>query len=145
MADLVRVTLRGDDELLARFVRLRFAAPVLTGRSLYRFGLGVMRLSKEQVPVRTGTLKNEGTVLPPVVAGGRVTVELGYGGAASAYALAVHEIPPPELVSPGERSARHAPGKKWKYLEDPLKEAAGRLEKELGADLKAGLGRETAR
>lgn len=45
------------------------------------------------MPVDTGTLRNSGTVLKPVIEKDKVTVTLGYGGAASKYAAIVHEYP----------------------------------------------------
>ena len=62
--------------------------------ALYQEGEAIMTASKRYyVPVDTGTLRNSGTVLKPVIAPNKVTVTLGYGGAASKYAAVVHEYP----------------------------------------------------
>ena len=54
----------------------------------------IMTDSKQNyVPVITGTLRASGFVQEPVVFNKTVTVTLGFGGAASAYAAAVHEAP----------------------------------------------------
>lgn len=50
-----------------------------------------MTLAKERTPVDGGTLRASGTVEPPVYSGDVVTQSLGFGGAASAYALEQHE------------------------------------------------------
>lgn len=46
---------------------------------------------KQRTPVDTGTLRGSGTVLPPNVSGTGVEVIAGFGGAASEYAIYVHE------------------------------------------------------
>jgi len=62
--------------------------------ALYQEGEAIMTASKRYyVPVDTGTLRNSGTVLKPVIEKDKVTVTLGYGGAASKYAATVHEYP----------------------------------------------------
>ena len=78
--------------------------------SLYRWGERVMTESKEQeVPVDTGTLRSSGMV-ELERNGSVISVALGYGGAASNYAIAVHET-----------NKNYRGGRKWKYLEDPIK------------------------
>jgi hypothetical protein len=47
--------------------------------------------AKTRTPVDTGTLRGSGTVLPPKVSGTQVEVTAGFGGAASDYAIYVHE------------------------------------------------------
>lgn len=51
----------------------------------------VINDAKTRTPVDTGTLRASGTVLPPRIRGGSVTVTGGFGGAAKDYALEVHE------------------------------------------------------
>jgi len=70
----------------------------------------VLNESKKIVPVDLGTLKSSGAVSKPRVVDGAVEVEISYGGAASKYALIVHEDP----------TANHKPGKTYKYLEIPV-------------------------
>jgi hypothetical protein len=89
-----------------------------------------MRDSKRIVPVKDGPLKESGTVLPPTVSGTRVTVELGYGGAASAYAMRQHE----------DLSYKHKSGKQAKYLENPVRARIPNFEKSLANRLKRILG-----
>ena len=86
----------------------------------------MFRESQRRVPVKTGVLKNSGQILPPTQTGDRIEIEMGYGGAASAYALLQHET----------QGYRHASGKSWKYLESPVRERipnlAANLAKRMG-------------
>lgn len=86
----------------------------------------IMRDSKELVPVDTGALRASGHVKAPEVSAGGVEVEMGYGGAASAYALIQHE-----------RLDYNHPSGQAKYLEEPTLGAAVGL----GARLARTLGR----
>jgi len=74
--------------------------------------------SQRRVPVKHGTLRRSGIILPPVVQGTSVLVQMGYGGAASAYALVQHE----------RQDFRHKDGQTWKYLETPVRERIPNLE-----------------
>ena len=93
-------------------------------RGLFAEAEQIMSASKRLVPVDTGALRASGHVQLPVIRGKKVTVVLGYGGAAAPYAVFVHE-----------KQARHNPPTQWKYLEQPLNEAipgmAGRLAKRI--------------
>lgn len=82
--------------------------------ALYKEAEGIMTESKKIVPVLWGILKGSGRVLPPEESGDRISVTLGYGGAASDYALEVHE----------NMKSHHNVGKA-KYLEIPFVEAQG--------------------
>lgn len=77
--------------------------------TMYQQGEMTMSASQKIVPVDTGTLKDSKFVR---VNGN--TVELGYGGAASAYAWEVHE----------NLAMRHAKGKSAKFLQIPLQQRA---------------------
>lgn len=79
-------------------------------KALYVEGETVMTRSKQIVPVDLGVLRASGHVKRPVTKGTRVTVTLGYGGAASAYALAQHE----------RTDYRHAGQGQAHYLSDPV-------------------------
>jgi hypothetical protein len=134
--------------------------------AMYRQGEYVMTDSKRQVPVDTGNLKSTGHVSLPEVNGTVATVTLGYGGTAGevtsvsrtgartellptgdvrvrtatttfrtldtdvGYAVIVHETPPDRA---------HHPVGKWKYLEDPLLDRAGKMETEIAKDLQRTL------
>lgn len=78
--------------------------------------------AKRVTPVDLGALRNSIVVSSPEIKGAVVSVEVGAGGPAAPYALAVHEIPPPPAKSPGGRSARHKPPTQWKFLETPARQ-----------------------
>jgi len=88
---------------------------------------GIMTVSREvYVPVDETTLQQSGTVLLPEVVDGEVTVTMGYGGNAEDYALAQHE----------NLEYHHPKGGSAKYLEIPLKQAAGGMLNRIAADIK---------
>ena len=121
----VKLTL-DDSDVLAYLDRL--TEPQLgnaVGEALFGEAWEIMGKSHREVPVRDGILKNSGTVLPPERRSGSVVVEMGYGGAASAYAVVQHE----------RTDFAHRVGKA-KYLEDPLMQAAPNLTRNLTARLR---------
>lgn len=83
-------------------------------------GEAIMVESQKQVPRDTQQLANSKFVEVREENDGPV-VTLGYK---ADYALYVHEIPSPPNKSRGGRSASHRPPTKWKYLEDPVKDAS---------------------
>jgi hypothetical protein len=90
----------------------------------------MFRNSQRIVPVQTGVLKASGQILPPQQVGSIITIDMGYGGAASAYAMRQHET----------ESYRHAAGKSWKYLEIPVRERIPALEQNLATRIRRILG-----
>jgi hypothetical protein len=104
----MRVTLRGLDKLLTQYQRGMRAAPHLA-QAVFAEATLVLNEAKVLVPVDTGALRASGMVEPPKIEDQKVTVTVGFGGAAAGYALYVHEDP----------NASHAPGKSFKYLEIP--------------------------
>lgn len=80
---------------------------------LYREGQETMAASKPLVPVDMGVLRASGTVFRPEFDGNRVSVTIGYGGAASDYALVQHE-----------RLDYHHDVGQAKYLEQPARARA---------------------
>lgn len=115
----------------------RFGDRLIT--ALYRRAEMIMTVSKRDfVPVDMGTLRASGHVSPPERRGREISVTLAYGGAASAYALAVHEHPsrysPPSWKA--AKNVRFSPtGHGPKYLERPLMAAVGTLAADLASDL----------
>ena len=91
--------------------------------------LAIFNESQIQVPVEFGTLRSSGQMDPAEVSGSQVSVTFGYGGAASEYAVIVHE----------DLEAYHDDGKA-KYLEDPLMAATAGMSERIGAALAAALG-----
>jgi len=138
-----RKTLRikGDKELIRTLNRIKNESPIALGAALYQEGQEIMSDSKENyVPVDLSTLKTSGHVELPEIKSTSITVTMGYGGAASEYALAVHETPsrydPPSWRGKTVHFNVGGP----KYLEIPLNTAArtmaGRLAKRASAFLK---------
>ncbi len=110
---------------MEKFRALIAAAPerVLgaSASAIYEEANAIMAVSRHLVPVETGTLRASGYVDAPEVSGLGVSVELGYGGAASAYAMIQHE----------RMDYRHRVGQA-KYLEQPFLEAQRGMEIRLG-------------
>lgn len=82
----------------------------VTQEALYAEAQTILAESKQQVPFRFGVLSSSGMVHDPYIVGKKAAVEISYGGAAIDYALVQHE----------NMTYRHAPGRKAKYLEDPV-------------------------
>jgi len=124
------VTFRGDEHLRAYLRAAPFRASEALQAGLWQEANRIMNISKEtMVPVRFGVLKGSGHVQRPVVLGTQVTVTMGYGGAASEYALPVHEI----------LTANHPVGRS-KYLEAAFDQEAPLVPKHLATFVKAHLG-----
>lgn len=110
-----KLTFEGGDEMRAKLARIVSEMPNRVGAALYAEAeTGIMNPSKSRyVPVDTGTLRASGMVEAPEISKDAVSVTMGYGGAASAYALRQHE----------DLSYHHTVGGP-KYLETPLLEYA---------------------
>jgi hypothetical protein len=106
----LKVELLGMDKLQALMRRAGPQSVKVLGQALTEEAQLAFRESQQLVPRRTGVLAASGQIQPPQFDGERVTVTLGYGGAASSYALIVHENP----------NAQHQGGRQWKYLEVPV-------------------------
>lgn len=109
MSGDITFTVTGTDQLAKRVSKLGPDGSKTVVATMYQEGETTMNASQKIVPVDTSVLKNSKFV--------RVrgeTVELGYGGAASAYAWEVHE----------NLQMRHKKGKSAKYLQKPLEQRA---------------------
>ena len=106
----------GFEELRARLSKAGAQAPVMLARLLTVEAHEIMAKSKPLVPVDLGVLRASGKVLPPVIAGTAVTITMGYGGPAAAYALVQHE-----------RLDYHHTTGQAKYLEQPFMEHVATL------------------
>lgn len=80
---------------------------------------------RNYIPVDQGTLRASKYIDGPRIEGNNIEVTIGYGGAAAAYAVAVHENPsehdPPSWE--GVQVDFHPRGRGRKYLETPLRKA----------------------
>lgn len=118
----LEVQMKGSEKM--RLIYESVGEPAFTramSRAVYIEAQRVMRVAKRQVPLDDGPLRASGTVLEPVVQGRRWEITLGFGGAASAYALIQHE----------NLTFSHSPGRKAKYLEDPVRAALPAIEARL--------------
>lgn len=135
--------LRSLEETLAALgVRARQAV----GAALYGIGQEIITDAQEHyVPVDLGVLKDSGMVGEPEYSAGEIAVSMGFGGAASDYAIAVHEHLSEH--SPVSWKAAEASGHGVhftvggpKYLERPFLDKAPHVDDELADALRAELG-----
>ena len=109
----ISVDFKGSDEVMKHLTKLQERAPNALGKALYEEANDILRASLILVPVDTGVLKGSGLVENPQMHGSEVSVAIGYGGAASAYAEVQHE----------ELSFKHTPPTQALYLSQPFNEA----------------------
>lgn len=134
----VRVKLDGIDKLERVLRNLDRITQNALANALTVEAEAIMANSKKyHVPVDTGTLRASGRVMPPEIKGGVVSIELGYGGAASAYALPVHELPDETNWTQAYSGS--------KYLERPVVNAAKGLERRLARDIGPAIERQARR
>lgn len=124
MAEGSGVSFVGLPALLSKFMRAQVLAATVAQRGIYARALSIFQKSQVLVPVEFGTLRSSGTISQPRQTSGGWEVEIGYGGAASEYAIYVHEI----------TSNYHAPPTQAKFLEQPAMEEAARFAGELAAE-----------
>ena len=108
----------GIDILEGLLNKGKTTATNVTAMALMQEAQLMFAASQRRVPVKLGTLRRSGVILPPVVQGQSVLIQMGYGGAASAYALIQHE----------RQDFKHKDGQTWKYLETPVRERIPNLE-----------------
>lgn len=112
--------MKGND-LLAKILAVADQPEFMTAiaGAAYQEASAIMLMAKAQVPLEFGTLRASGVVEEPVITGTTWSVTLGFGGAASAYALIQHE----DLTfnHPGLQSKITGQvGRGPKYLEEPV-------------------------
>ena len=88
---MIQVQVTGMDELRARLLSAGKDAPRLLAGGIFIEAEGIMAESRPLVPVDTGVLRASGHVQLPDLTPTGASVEFGYGGAASAYAVVQHE------------------------------------------------------
>jgi hypothetical protein len=145
---LLEIVLTGTESVAAQIREQVATVPPLVGWALHDEALAIMKESKDRyVPVDLGTLKNSGQVAQPERTRDNVSVEMGYGGAASAYALAVHEhlspsSPPSWQIAEanGHPVQWHKAGTGPKYLERPFLERAKGLAERVAAKVSGWMG-----
>jgi HK97 gp10 family phage protein len=160
----LNVDIEGLDKMVHAMGALGKKGPMAMGAALWKEGERIMAKSKELVPVDMGTLRASGHVTLPQVTETGASVTLGYGGAASDYAVYVHEgtgpavgrpafMPPVDVIKDwavrhgldeslgfviaraiGQRGLKPA-----KFLERPLLEAASDMGERLAGELRGKL------
>lgn len=129
----LHVHLEGVPELMKALTDLGNRSSTAMKKAMYNEGTALLNDSLAEVPRDTSVLAGSGTV-QAVEGSNTIEVTVGYGGAASAYALVTHENPRSGKtggLSPSGRRYKHwASVGKWKYLEHPfLTRQAGLLER----------------
>ena len=94
------LTVHGDEDLVRNLLALGREAPQIAAAALAAEAEAIVTEAKRQVPVDLGTLKGSGHVQAPAIGPSRVTVEMGFGGAAASYAVHVHEGRGPGKMPP---------------------------------------------
>jgi hypothetical protein len=87
----VSVTIAGSAELAARLRAAGEAGIRGAEAGLFAAGNVIMEDAKRRAPVDLGNLKGSGYVADPERAATGVTIEVGFGGPAAAYAVVQHE------------------------------------------------------
>ncbi len=85
--------MKGAPEMIAKLKKLSTNFPDRIAAALYQIAQQIMTEAKRRCPVAAdgGVLRASGQVSEPVREGRRISVTLSFGGAADAYAIAVHE------------------------------------------------------
>lgn len=116
------IKIQGLDQLKGKFRQLPKTLKTAGVQELNMIAEEIMLDSKENyVPWRFGHLKSSGTVLHAKGLASKNVVKLVYGGRSAPYAVYVHEI---------KKKYKH--GRKWKYLETPVKNRAPSIGREVG-------------
>lgn len=126
----MNIEFKGIDKLISALKQAPATALEALGVAVVDEMDAVMEEAKRRTPVDTGTLRGSGVVVGPEKQGTQVTAIAGFGGAASDYAVVVHE----------DLSASHGVGEA-KFLERPMLERAGQIPRNLAVRLAQYLGR----
>lgn len=145
------VSFTGTTEMTKKLREVAKQMPQRVGGALYVEAQIEMTESKKRCPVAPdgGTLRASGQVAEPEYEGRKISVTMSYGGAASAYAIAVHEhlsesSPHSWVVAEhnGDGVRWSVPGTGPKFLESVLNESSPHMIDRLGERLKFGTGKE---
>ena len=125
-----KVKMEGADELRRALRKAGKIAPIALASAMVVEQEKVMAVAKTRTPVDLGPLRASGTVLPPEIAGTRITVASGFGGAAKDYALVQHE----------DLTLNHSVGGP-KFLEGPFNERIRLMPRMLAKGVESALKR----
>ena len=136
--------MKGVNQMTSLLKQIAAKFPDNVGAALYHEAQVIMTEAKRRCPVASdgGILRASGLVSPPVRSGRKISVTLSFGGAANAYAVAVHETPS-EHDPPSWKTMYHDGGTiQWtsagtgpKFLEGPINEAMPTMNARLAARL----------
>lgn len=138
------MNLRGAAEMIEKIRKVASVYPKRVEAALYQEAQILMTEAKRRCPVASdgGTLRASGRVSEPARHGRRISVTMSFGGAADAYAIAVHETPsehdPPSwqaMYGAGGQIHWTSAGTGPKFLEGPINEARGDMAARLAARL----------
>lgn len=138
---MANVKITGDKKMIAKLNKLAARAPIGAAAALLQEAESIMNESRESfVPIDQNILRASGQVEKPKIFPFGASVTMGYGGAAEAYALAIHEHPspasPPSWAA-GVNFKRGGP----KYLEKPVRNAVPGMAIRLAVKMKAFIAR----
>jgi hypothetical protein len=117
--------------MIAKLQKIAAKFPDRVAAALYQIAQQILTEAKRRCPVASdgGTLRASGMVSPPVRSGRNISVTISFGGAANAYAIAVHETQgphdPPSWKIMYERGGMiqwTTPGTGPKFLESVINE-----------------------
>lgn len=128
---MAQAKLHGAEAIRRTLAKLGADGPRELAAALYQEAEAIMARSKTIVPVDTGALRASGHVQLPDTVGDKVSVRMGYGGAAAGYAVAVHE----------KLNVRHKSPTKAKYLEEPFRAAESGMLNRIAATLRQAVER----
>lgn len=123
--------MKGTGEMIAKLKQIAEKFPDRVAAAIYQEAQIIMTESKRRCPVASdgGVLRASGLVAEPIRRGRNISVLLSYGGAADAYAIAVHEHlsshSPPSWITAEENGHPvqwTTPGTGPKFLEAPINE-----------------------
>lgn len=139
--------IKGASAMRARLRKLAEKFPKRVESALFIEANIIMTASKRLCPVAPdgGILRSSGTVHKPVRDGAKISVTMSYGGAAQAYATAVHEHPsessPPSWIiaeANGKGINWNADGTGPQFLSTPINEALPHLASDIAARISLG-------
>lgn len=136
------MTVEGSLEVRKVLQELGNQAPQALRGALYDEAVGLLGEADKLVPRRDGILA--GSKFQRDTSDG---IEVGYGGAAAPYALAVHENPRSGKtggIGPsGQKYKKWAAVGQWKYLETPFKSRVSGFASRIAASLRKRLLKES--
>ena len=124
----------GAKEVREKILQMARETPRKVAEALHDEAQLTMTEAKKLVPVVTGTLRASGVVPKATISGRNIEQVMGFGGAASAYAMSVHENPraghtygfSPEgraygkIAYKGKLRRGYSRVGQWKFLEQPF-------------------------